>query len=444
MKPELLNEAKMPYAFSSRKLAGEVSRDIDKNSLTLGELEKEKLKKIEQVLNHPELDSLIDEGKLTLGIIKPKAFEGRGLPDNDEEATEVLLSEIGGENIVFKFSTQLNPTQVEDFYGDVKDKYSQIKADPENTVWDTLYRFSQSGPLTFLLIYREEGDAIQWWRTKMGKTQPKDADPLSIRGRFGVQERLPNNLTHGSDSRDSVRKELGVLKNVISTINCKVDEISSQFPSYEILRSINVISEKDYLISVKRIFDSGISSQSYIYGYSINYLDEKNDNKTIFLKEKNILSFAADLKEKAAQELARIEKIKSIGIPVPKTYGLICATIYQEFIVSDLTEEMLTRIQKTPTLDTQTKYILDQLINIGSILDKNGFIPLNFLNDIIFDGSKNQFLYLDGGNDLGDSTGVPQKCSQETLLQKFPEHTEYIKTKFKLNEKDISSETQGK
>lgn len=143
---------------------------LQERSLNLDQLEQVKLTKIKELLEHPELQNLIDENKITLGIIKPDANEGKNLPTDDDQAAKVLLSEIGEENVVFTFSTQLTGSQVESFYGGVKQRYSQITTNVQGqTVWDTIYNFGQSGPLTFLLIYKEEGNAIEWWRNKTKK-----------------------------------------------------------------------------------------------------------------------------------------------------------------------------------------------------------------------------------------------------------------------------------
>lgn len=432
MKPELLDQAQLPYAFSSRKLAGETVGDIYQESLSLGELEREKLHKISEVLNHPQLETLINEGKLTLGMIKPRAYEGKNLPPDDDEAAKVLISEIGKENILFTFSTKLTPDQADNFYSDVKDRYSQIAIDSETTVWDTIYNFAQSGPLTFMLIYREEGDAVDWWRAKMGKTRPAEADPLSIRGKFAIQEKLPNNLTHGSDSKESVKKEIGVLRNIISNIDNQVSETSRQFPSSETLLSLGFIENGDYTVSIKRVFDSGMRSESWIYGYSINYIDKKGNIHTKFLKEKNIISMAGGLREKAERQAARIRQLELIDIKTPRLYGVREATIYQEFIPLDTTGDVFVGMQKTLSLDERTKNLLDQLIDIGYSLDRNGFNPLNFLNDLIFDNQIGQFLYMDTGSDLGDFTGIPTKSCLKTLTQKFPEHVAYINAAFQV------------
>lgn len=219
-KPEIFQIAEIPSAFSTRRQAGKVMSSLQEGSVVLGQTDVERLVRIKTLLEHPDLENLIDEGRITLGIIKPHANEGRGLPQDDEEAADVLLGEIGQENIIFAFSATLNGSQVERFYRDVIQKYSQITNDRGQTIWDTIYNFIQSGPLTFLLIYRDN-DAINWWRNKMGSTRPSEADPQSIRGRYALQENLPNNLTHGSDSAEAVKKEVmelrGIIEDIIST-----------------------------------------------------------------------------------------------------------------------------------------------------------------------------------------------------------------------------------
>lgn len=218
-KPEIFHQIDTPQAFSTRRKASETIHGLQERSVNLDQLEQVKLAKIKELLEHPELQNLIDENKITLGIIKPHANEGKNLPTDDDEAAKVLLNEIGEENVVFTFSTQLTGNQVGSFYGDVKQRYSQITTNTQGqTVWDTIYNFGQSGPLTFLLIYKEEGNAIEWWRNKMGKTKLNEADPESIRGKYALQEKLPNNLTHGSDSTEAVRKEVRELRNIIGVI----------------------------------------------------------------------------------------------------------------------------------------------------------------------------------------------------------------------------------
>lgn len=245
MSKEIFNRLEIPYSFSNRGEAAAITDGIRAHEMALGELEQSKLHRINAVLNHPELDSLIGEGKITLGLIKPRVNISKGLPSNDQEAAEKIMDEIGRENVVFSFSTKFNSADVERFYAEAKEKY------PEE-IWRSIFEYSQSGPLTFLLIYRERGDAISWWRTKMGKTHPAQADPESIRGKYGIEEELPKNLVHGSDSVESVRKELSELKRITSELEAESLTVKKSMPSERSIKRLLEVEGKDEIYAVQR------------------------------------------------------------------------------------------------------------------------------------------------------------------------------------------------
>lgn len=69
-----------------------------------------------------------------------------------------------------------------------------------------LMGFITSGPSVCMVL--EGIDAIAHWRLMMGKTNPLDAAPGSIRGDFALFTR--ENLTHGSDSPESAAREIGI------------------------------------------------------------------------------------------------------------------------------------------------------------------------------------------------------------------------------------------
>jgi len=60
---------------------------------------------------------------------------------------------------------------------------------------------------TLAFVVEGEG-AIATARKTIGATNPADADPGSLRGRFAVA--MPNNLVHGSDSPESAAREIGL------------------------------------------------------------------------------------------------------------------------------------------------------------------------------------------------------------------------------------------
>ncbi len=251
MSREIFN-IETPYVFNShnRGLAAEVTDGIRSGEVALGELEQQKLNRINKVLHHPELDKLIAEGKITLGLIKPQVNVSKGLSSDDQAAADMLMDETEHDNVVFTFSTKLSNHDVERFYQDAKDKYPR-------EIWDMISSHAQSGPLTFMLIYREQGDAVSWWRGRMGATHPKQADPDSIRGRHAIEENLPNNLVHGSDSILSVQREVGELRRIVM-------ELAGR--SVATRKSMFIFSEKEpkrmlgvgrgrELLAIQRVFE---------------------------------------------------------------------------------------------------------------------------------------------------------------------------------------------
>ncbi|KAJ3645017.1 hypothetical protein Zmor_022710 [Zophobas morio] len=75
--------------------------------------------------------------------------------------------------------------------------------------YNRLVTFMTSGPSDFYILARD--DAIKEWRKLMGPTKVFKTQfeaPDSIRGQFGLSD--TRNATHGSDSPESVRKEVGL------------------------------------------------------------------------------------------------------------------------------------------------------------------------------------------------------------------------------------------
>lgn len=211
--------AEVPEAFTTRKGAADFFGHKEQGIEELSALEHEKLLKILGILDHQRLKKLVLAGNITLGIIKPNLGQSLNLPKDEDEAREVILGEIGRENIVFDVSVVLSKKQAESFYKEVKEKYETMP-DPnrEGTIWDSIMSTVTSGPLTYLLIYREEGHAVRWWRERMGSTNPDNARKGTIRRQYATSKMLPNNIVHGSESIKEVMREIAVLREVIFEI----------------------------------------------------------------------------------------------------------------------------------------------------------------------------------------------------------------------------------
>lgn len=84
-----------------------------------------------------------------------------------------------------------------------KEHYGEHKDRP---FFGELVDFITSGPV-FAMVW-EGKDVILTARNMMGKTNPAEAAPGSIRGDYAVQ--VSNNIIHGSDSAESAEREIGL------------------------------------------------------------------------------------------------------------------------------------------------------------------------------------------------------------------------------------------
>jgi nucleoside-diphosphate kinase len=72
--------------------------------------------------------------------------------------------------------------------------------------YEPLVTFITSGPLVAAVI--EGAEVITAWRAMQGATNPFEAAPGTIRADLATSNRL--NLTHGSDSEESAKREIGL------------------------------------------------------------------------------------------------------------------------------------------------------------------------------------------------------------------------------------------
>ena len=77
------------------------------------------------------------------------------------------------------------------------------------TFYDPLLSYITSGPVVCMVLEGE--NAITTVRTMMGKTNPQDAVPGTIRADFG--QVTGRNIVHGSDSPESAKREIKLFFN---------------------------------------------------------------------------------------------------------------------------------------------------------------------------------------------------------------------------------------
>jgi nucleoside-diphosphate kinase len=124
----------------------------------------------------------------TFAIVKPDAVR-RGLTGDILKRIEAA-----GLAIVAMRKTQLSRVDAEKFY-DVH------KARP---FFSGLCDYMTSGPVVVMVLAGE--GAIARWRKLMGATDPKKADPGTIRKDFGID--VEQNATHGSDGPETAAQEI--------------------------------------------------------------------------------------------------------------------------------------------------------------------------------------------------------------------------------------------
>ena len=105
------------------------------------------------------------------------------------------LERKGLKPVAMKFTTIPRET-CENHYGEHKGK----------PFYGGLIDYITSGPV--LAMVWEGDNAISVCRQMMGRTNPQDADPGTIRGDYALD--MGRNVIHGSDSPESAEREIGI------------------------------------------------------------------------------------------------------------------------------------------------------------------------------------------------------------------------------------------
>lgn len=131
--------------------------------------------------------------QLTLAILKPDVTAH---PHVVHQIKEAILG--GGFYIVRSKRLHLTRARAGDFYKEHEGRFFHNR----------LVTFMSSGPISTHILARE--NAILEWRKLMGPTKvfrTIHEDPGSLRGQFGLTD--TRNSTHGSDSDESAKREIG-------------------------------------------------------------------------------------------------------------------------------------------------------------------------------------------------------------------------------------------
>lgn len=124
----------------------------------------------------------------TLSILKPDAV------------AKNIIGEIysrfekGGLKIIAARMQRLSRSKAEGFYAEHRNR----------PFFDALVSYMMSGPVVVQVLEGENAIAVN--RKLMGATNPKDADPGTIRADFA--ESIDANAVHGSDSPEAAAREI--------------------------------------------------------------------------------------------------------------------------------------------------------------------------------------------------------------------------------------------
>ncbi|XP_076272036.1 nucleoside diphosphate kinase 6-like [Rhynchophorus ferrugineus] len=132
--------------------------------------------------------------QLTLAIIKPHVIKN---PFSLEAIRNIIVS--SNFKVVKSKRKHITPHEAEMFYEEHMHKF----------FYNRLITFMTSGPSDVYILAKE--NAIKDWRTLMGPTKVYKAQfeaRESIRGKYGFTD--TRNATHGSDSPETAKREIGI------------------------------------------------------------------------------------------------------------------------------------------------------------------------------------------------------------------------------------------
>ncbi|MBL7996422.1 nucleoside-diphosphate kinase [bacterium] len=127
-------------------------------------------------------------GNVTLGILKPdcvrKNIQGKVITKIQDAGFKILAMK----------QIRMTKQQAEGFYAVHKGR----------PFYEELTKFMSSGPCVPMVLQKD--DAVAAFRKTIGATDPKDADPGTVRKEFADSK--GENIVHGSDSDENAKVEI--------------------------------------------------------------------------------------------------------------------------------------------------------------------------------------------------------------------------------------------
>lgn len=172
--------------------------------------EKNRLQRLQAILGETVVMDMADKDLITFGMIKPHREEAILESGDDEKIAAQVVGEIKSPlYVAAQQAIWIPTTYARAFYAHL----------PENVV-DRVAGFMSSGASTALVLGHPGGSAVQEWRSQMGATRAHEMPDQknTLRYRFQTSRGVGNNVTHGSDSTDNVKKELRFMREMLGVL----------------------------------------------------------------------------------------------------------------------------------------------------------------------------------------------------------------------------------
>lgn len=216
-------------------LAKRSGREFGYDFLNLRQEDKAEIYEIVAALSSPELELLVDRGNLTFGMIRPKANESsiRTVQLSDEEQDEnvanLIISDAVSDSeleVAFAMPLVLSDELVEAIY-EGRPKENMLKTDAEKyrdkfgNRWEEWLDLMTCGSSTVILFYaahpHKDLGAVELWRRKLGNNRNVfENSEGTIRKKYALSDY--NNLGHGSDSKEAVKRELNLVVEYLKKV----------------------------------------------------------------------------------------------------------------------------------------------------------------------------------------------------------------------------------
>lgn len=356
----------------------------------------EAITELSELLTSQELASEIQAGNITVAMIRPSLQNSTLEGWADTEAADHIEESIANLGVAAKFAIQFDSDTVDNFYrGQPKDIQENLPAErysPFKNRWEEFVDLMTSGPTTVMLLHSNNGDAIAKWRNQVGHYDIVNRrDSTNLRGKFGVDNY--NNLIHGSDSEESVAREVALLtallqKDPSDADNSSIERVVKYNASFLGAKTLDILGV-DSPSDINILKDWTPSGEVYSTEFTVN-----RDGKDEHLIAKACVK---PLPTATVQEwIQRREEISGAGISVPELKNVSDATIIEEFIPYTFQEAY-------NLSDDSTKEKMKNLFfEAYQILISQGFLPTS-LHDIRSRGS--DLVIVDFGEDLGGKLG---------------------------------------